>query len=150
MASIVRDSSIILESRFAMMHASKNKLAENKDSLAELYEAFQSDEDYKQALLTEIHARYVTSTKRGNSNVATSIPIMVGLTMGVGDTMQVAAMSDYGQELYNTIGNTTNLDVIDGGGFTNGITSVLETRSFVNKKYKAVESILHFIKKWAH
>jgi hypothetical protein len=43
-----------------------------------------------------MHTRYVTSTKRGNSNVATGIPIMVGQAMGVGKTFRAAAMSDYG------------------------------------------------------
>jgi hypothetical protein len=43
-SSIIRDSSIMLESRFSMMHAAKKKLAKVQFStIEELYDKFKSD-----------------------------------------------------------------------------------------------------------
>jgi hypothetical protein len=69
-----------------MMHKAKVPAKWEGSSLSELI----LDDKVK----VEIHERYKTSTKRNNSNVATSIKLMLGLKYGVGKTFKAASMED--------------------------------------------------------
>ena len=136
LGAIVVDGATQLEQKYSMMHKAKVPAKWEGNSLSELI----LDDKVK----VEIHERYKTSTKRNNSNVATSIKLMLGLKYGVGKTFKAASMEDIQQVLHNTIGDSKNLDVVDGAAWTNGIYAVLENRSFPNKGISGSKKFIGF------
>lgn len=136
LGAIVVDGATQLEQKYSMMHKAKVPAKWEGSSLSELI----LDDKVK----VEIHERYKTSTKRNNSNVATSIKLMLGLKYGVGKTFKAASMEDIQQVLHNTIGDSKNLDVVDGAAWTNGIYAVLENRSFPNKGISGSKKFIGF------
>lgn len=142
MGQIAQDAVVQLENKYSMFHPAKKSLYKFEGgSLIELQQAWQND---RIAIQRDISARYDASTKRNNSNVATSIKLVKNTRYGVGDICTVAAIEDLTQELPNTIGHTKKLDIIDGAGFTNGIYAILENNSFPNKKISGSKKFIGF------
>ena len=95
------------------MHTAKKALYKFEGTSLETLPAIDSDEFTN--VQKEIHERYKTSTKRNNSNVATSIKLVKGYKYGVPNKVKVAAIEDYlssgiatAQNKYNGLDLTSN------------------------------------------
>ena len=144
LSALLSDDAIQLESKYSMMHTSKKALYKFEGVTLEDLPSTESEQF--QQVQKEIHERYKTSTKRNNSNVATSIKLVKGYKYGVPNKVKVAAIEDYTQVLHNPIGDSTKHNVVDGAAWTNGIYAILENRSFPNKGISGSKKFIGFHK----
>ena len=97
----------------------------------------------------DLSARYVTSTKRNNSAVATVTPFVTDQKETVPKVGKLAIVNDSKRRLFNFIGHTHNQDVHDGSLFISPIVSNWMRQSILNKELKGTMKVIGFVKKEA-
>ena len=90
--------------------------------------------------------RYITSTKRNNSAVASNTPFTINPEYGLPQKGKIAVINDVNVPLYNFIGDKTNQDVHDGMLFHNPLTSYWVKHSIPNKELFGTRKVIGFVK----
>ena len=130
MQAMLTDASIMIEAKHSFNHANKSKSGNLED---------------------EVDSRYVTSTKRGNANVATMLRLQTGKTYGIPYKTKIAIIEDLIDDVYNPIGDSKKrFEVQDGGGHTNGIYACLENWSLLGKSISGSKKFIGFIQSHSH
>lgn len=92
-----------------------------------------------------ITQQLITGSKRNNLYGASFTPFAQNLKYGVPDEMKIAIVKDETSNLGNYNGDTNNgQEVHDGAGWTNGIFSIFEERSFLGKKFSGSKKEIGF------
>ena len=87
---------------------------------------------YDKSINKQRSVKQKTTTKRNNTFTASIVPFLSGTLKGISKKTKLVVIDDLPGEVFNAIGQNTDLDEFDGAGFTHPIQRRMEDASLCN------------------